>query len=174
MTHPEGGIYSALDADSEGEEGKFYVWTETELKAGLGEDFPLFQAYFNINEFGYWEHDNYIPLRRMEDAEVAIGFGISTKELSQRIISMKAKLLEARNKRVRPGLDDKLLLSWNALWVKGLCMAYKATLNTEYKELATKTLDFLLSKFLRPDGSLFHTYKMAKPVSMVFWMIMPF
>lgn len=162
MTHPEGGIYSALDADSEGEEGKFYVWTETELKAGLGEDFPLFQAYFNINEFGYWEHDNYIPLRMMEDAEVAIGFGISTKELSQRIISMKAKLLEARNKRVRPGLDDKLLLSWNALWVKGLCMAYKATLNTEYKELATKTLDFLLSKFLRPDGSLFHTYKNGK------------
>jgi uncharacterized protein YyaL (SSP411 family) len=162
MTHPEGGIFSALDADSEGEEGKFYVWTEAELKAELGADFPVFKAYFNVNEFGYWEHENYIPLRRKEDAEIAVAFGISSKELVQKVYVMKEQLLKKRERRVRPGLDDKVLLSWNALWVKGLCMAYKATLNPEYKELATSALDFLLSKFQQADGSLLHTYKNGK------------
>ncbi|MBX7181248.1 MAG: thioredoxin domain-containing protein [Bacteroidia bacterium] len=162
MTHPEGGVFSALDADSEGEEGKFYVWQEEELRNVLGGGFDLFKAYFNINEFGYWEDGNYIPLRMKDDAALAVAFGISVKELNNRIFEMKGRLLEERKQRVRPGLDDKVLLSWNALWVKGLCMAYKATLNPEYKQLAKGVLEFLLHKFQREDGGLFHTYKNGK------------
>lgn len=162
MTHSEGGIFSALDADSEGEEGKFYVWTETELKGELGDDYPIFQMYYSINESGYWEEDKYILLRRQSDTEIANKLGISALELVNKVKRVKAVLLKKREKRVRPGLDDKVLLSWNSMWVKGLCMAYKATLNPEYKALATKVLDFLLSTFQQEDGSLFHTYKNGK------------
>lgn len=162
LTSPEGAFYSALDADSEGVEGKYYVWKAEELQTLLGKDFDLFADYFNVNELGLWEHDNYILLRNETDANIAAKHNISVEELQASIKKMKLLLLEIRAQRVRPGLDDKVLTSWNALMLKGYADAYKVFDDQYFLEAAVKNAAFILKKQLRADGGLNHNYKNGK------------
>jgi len=159
LLSPENGFYSSLDADSEGEEGKFYVWQKSELQDLLGDDFPLFSDYYQVNETGYWEEGNYILLRKQVDETFAKKHELSLEELKQKIGKWQSILLPAREQRIRPGLDDKILTSWNALAISGLVDAYQAFGNAEYLELAEKNMLFLKEKQLDPDGSLRHSYK---------------
>lgn len=159
MTASDGAFYSALDADSEGEEGKFYVWKKEELESIAGECFDIISDYYNINKVGFWEHDNYILLRKESDSSFAKNHGISEADLRSTIEEFKVKALEARSLRIRPGLDDKCLTSWNALTSKGLIDAYLATGNKDYLDLANKNLAFILSKQMSADGRLNHSYK---------------
>lgn len=163
MTTDEGAFYSALDADSEGEEGKFYVWTKEELKSIIPEeDFLLFADYYNINKLGYWEHDNYILLHNEEDEVIAKKHGISIDKLQEKVKTWQQALLSERSKRVRPGLDDKCLTSWNGMMLKGYADAYQAFNEEDFLQTAIKNANYILSKQLRTDGGLNHTYKEGK------------
>lgn len=162
MCHPGGGFYAALDADSEGEEGKFYTWTKAELKELLEEDYPLVEAYYNINENGKWE-GKYIPLRRDPDKAVAATFSLSVEELNSKITEINQTLLEARSKRVRPGLDDKILTSWNAMMIAGYASAFQALGDNKYLEKAQEEMNFLLNELQKKDGSFWHTYQKGAP-----------
>jgi hypothetical protein len=155
----EGAFYSALDADSEGEEGKFYVWKKKELETLLGEDYPLFSTYYNVNSIGYWEHDTYILLRKDDDAKLAKQFNISVEELTRKIGSAKSVLMKERATRIRPGLDDKSLTSWNGLMLKGYVDAYLTFGNQHFLDVALANANFILDKQLRKDGGLNHSYK---------------
>ena len=155
----EGAFYSALDADSEGEEGKFYVWKKKELETLLGEDYPLFSAYYNVNSIGYWEHDTYILLRKDDDAKLAKQFKISVEELTRKIGSAKSVLMKERATRIRPGLDDKSLTSWNGLMLKSYVDAYLTFGNQHFLDVALANANFILDKQLRKDGGLNHSYK---------------
>ncbi len=159
MLSPENGFYSSLDADSEGEEGKFYVWKEEELKTLLKEDFLLFADYYNINNYGHWEYGNYILQRKIVGEKFAKKQDIPVSVLNEKVATWKKVLLEERSHRVRPGLDDKILASWNALVITGLVDAYKAFGKIEYLELAINNAGFLQSKIAKPGSGLFHSYK---------------
>lgn len=162
LTSPEGAFYSALDADSEGEEGKYYVWKKEELKNLLGVDFALFSSYYNVNEIGYWEHENYILLRKKSEEEIAKQFTIEISELQQRIEKCKFILIKEREKRIRPGLDDKILCSWNALMIKGYTDAYRAFGEPKYLAVAEKAAQFIQQKMMINDSCLLHNYKNGK------------
>lgn len=159
MTAPDGAFHSALDADTEGEEGKFYVWTKEELMGLLGAEYDLAAEYFNVNEHGHWESGNHILLRRVNDATFAAEFGIGEPELKKRVDDIRGVLLKARNKRPRPGLDDKALTSWSALMVTGYCDAYAALGDPAYLKTAEKGMDLILDRCRRSDGGLWHSYK---------------
>ncbi|MFA5330529.1 MAG: thioredoxin domain-containing protein [Prolixibacteraceae bacterium] len=159
MKSEENGFYSSLDADSEGEEGKFYVWKKQELQQLIGSDFELFADYFQVNELGYWEDGNYILLRKQSDEAFAQKHQIKLEDLQNEVASWQKTLLEARTKRIRPRLDDKILTSWNALAISGLVDAFKAFGNAEYLELAEKNSLFLRVKQIDADGRVRHSYK---------------
>ena len=167
LTHPEGTFYSSLDADSttpEGklEEGAYYVWTKEELKTLLGTDFSLFSDYYNINNYGFWEHNNYVLIRKDSDKDIAKKHNISTNELSRKIKQWKNVLLTEREKRNRPRLDDKTLTSWNALMLKGYVDAYRVFNEQHFLDIALKNANFILNKQLSPNGNLLHSYKNGK------------
>jgi uncharacterized protein YyaL (SSP411 family) len=159
MTAKNGAFYSALDADSEGEEGKFYVWSEDELKEHTGDLFPFVKAYYNVNAKGRWEHGNYILLRDDEKRDVAKKLGISTLELDENVVEVKRRLMSIRDTRIRPGLDDKVLTSWNGLMCKGYVDAYLTFGNRKYLSVALKNAEFIWKEQLREDGGLNHSYK---------------
>ncbi|RLD54421.1 MAG: thioredoxin domain-containing protein, partial [Bacteroidetes bacterium] len=126
MTSPEGAFYSSLDADSNGEEGEFYVWTAQELTDVLGEDAALFNEFYHINKEALWEGDNNVLLRTEILSEFAERKNMDSDKLMSAFFEMKTKLMQARDKRVRPALDDKVLTSWNALMLKAYVDAYMA------------------------------------------------
>ena len=154
-----GMFYSALDADSEGEEGKYYVWNNAEFKEVLGDDYKLLNAYYNIGGKAEWEEGNNIPLRHKADQDIAAQFGVTVAELSEIVKRADTKLLAHREKRVRPGLDDKSLTSWNALMLNGLTEAYIAFGEKEFLETAIQTANFITKTQRRKDGGLNHNYK---------------
>lgn len=158
MSTNDGAFYSALDADSEGEEGKFYVWSEHELKTILGADFDFAKTYYNVNSVGAWE-GNYILLRTKSDEEMLPNFKLSMEELRKKVNQINEKLLNAREKRVHPGLDDKSLTSWNALMLIGLLDAYDAFSDELFLKAALQNASWLTKNQLKEDGGLFHTYK---------------
>lgn len=158
MTTKNGAFYSALDADSEGEEGKFYVWTKDKLQTLLKEDYPLIETYYNINKHGEWE-DNYILLRKDNDEIIAKNFHLTPKELEQKIDDINKILLGARSKRIRPGLDDKTLTSWNALMLKGYVDAYNTFGEKNFLTSAIKNATFIATTQIRKDGGINHNYK---------------
>lgn len=171
LTSPEHAFYSALDADSEGEEGKYYVWQKEELAQLLGDDFALFSDYYNINDTGYWEHGHYILVRCDNESEVAVKHQISLPALQDRISTCRQRLLEARDKRVRPGLDDKCLTSWNALMCKAFADAYLTFGHLPFKQSAIRNAAFIRRRLFQPapgeDAShsrykLWHAYKNGK------------
>lgn len=159
MTHPEGGFYSAQDADSEGEEGKYYVWTKAEIEQILGADAPVFCAFYDVTEAGNWEHKNILWRRQHLDA-FARASGMDPAELRMQLDNARKKLLAERAKRIPPGLDDKVLISWNALMCSACASAFTALGNTIYRDMAVKNLAFMLEKFAgtRPF-ELLHTWK---------------
>lgn len=159
LMHPSGAFFSALDADSEGEEGKYYVWTEEELLNIFGRDFPLFADYFNVNENGHWENGNYILLRTGSDEEFAHKHKMTLEEVEKRVSVWKKDLVNRRKKRIRPGLDDKTITSWNALMTKGLVEAHKAVSDSHFRKLALKNGEFICHSLISKDGSLFRTWK---------------
>ena len=159
LSDDAGAFFSSLDADSEGEEGKFYVWSQQELENILGDDFSLFSDYYHVNEKGRWEHGNYILLRDLPDDNFAAKHNLSPDALQQKVSRWKQKLMEVREKRVRPGLDDKTIASWSALFIQGLTDAYKAFGDEYFLQLATKTGNFISQHMAAPDGRLYHLWK---------------
>ena len=159
MSSPEGGFYSALDADSEGVEGKFYVWEQSEIQEALGEDAELFSQFYDVSAYGNWEGKN-ILWRRLSEAQFCDSAGLSLDKFREKLKSWKAKLLEVRSQRVRPGLDDKILLGWNALQVTAYCSAFRALGTPSYRLTAVNAIQFILDKFRQPGKDrFFHTYK---------------
>jgi len=153
-----GGFYSALDADSEGEEGKFYVWDKEDVKPLLGEDFELFADYFDITDKGNWEHKNILRVKKPLE-EFAKEKNVPVEELERVILKGKEMLLAERSKRVRPGLDDKVILGWNALMNQAFSKAYGVTSITHYRAVAERNMEFLLSAYAGGNGMLRHTWK---------------
>lgn len=156
--HKDGGFYSALDADSEGEEGRFYVWDYDEVREILEDDFEVFSEFFDITPKGNWEGKNILRVKKpqplfSEEKKMASG------RLERVIRSGKEKLLAARAKRVRPGLDDKIILGWNALMNLAYGKAYAAIGNQHYKEVAERNMQFLLSAYKTDGDLLHHTWK---------------
>ncbi len=145
MTSPEGGFYSALDADSEGVEGKFYVWAQQEIEEILGEDAPKFCQNYQVSEYGNWEHGVNILWKKR--ATLNADFKESIE-----------KLMAKRAERIRPGLDDKILCSWNGLMLNGLVDAYRAFGDEAFLNLALRNAHFIKDNFLK-DNTLSHSYK---------------
>jgi uncharacterized protein len=169
LLSPEGGFYSALDADSEGEEGKYYVWTKPEIQEVLGSETELFCAYYNVTENGNWHEAGHTGGPRnilrvlMPLEEFAATNGFEASYLQEVLKNARQKLLEHRSKRIRPLLDDKILLNWNALMNTAYSKAYMATGNEHYREVAVRNMDFLLRAFYDADtGNWHHTYKNGK------------
>ncbi len=157
MTSPEGGFYSAYDADSEGEEGKFYVWSKGEIKKILGEDSDLFCLYYDVTDGGNWEGKN-ILCNNINLSTVAFNFGLGEDVAKEKITSCSQKLLEERAKRVIPGLDDKILTSWNALMITAFAKGYRVTKNKRYLEAATNCILFIENHLFLKE-KLLRTYK---------------
>ncbi len=162
LTSPEGAFYSSLDADSEGEEGKYYVWTKAEVDHVLGADAPIFSAYYNITSPGNWEHGNSILVRKETDEAVAKKFALTVPALHNRIDASKAKLMKIRGARVKPGLDDKVLSSWNALMLKGYTQAYRVFGDEAFLAKAIKNANFLLKTAIAESGEMTRNYKNSK------------
>jgi uncharacterized protein YyaL (SSP411 family) len=148
MTSDEGGFYSALDADSEGVEGKFYVWECADVKAILGVDYEAFAKYYDVSEEGNWEENNILWRPDLK--------AINDKNVMKRC---REKLFAAREGRIRPSLDDKILLSWNAMMCSAFCHAYLALQQIDYKQIALRNIDFLLEKLPLSENTFAHTYK---------------
>lgn len=167
LNDPEGGFYSALDADSEGEEGKFYVWTFDELDRIFEDkiDFALFCDYYQIEPSGNWEHHYNILHRKVSDKVFSQKHQLSPEELQLKIQGWKSLLFTIRSPRVRPGLDDKILCSWNALMLNGLIDAYRVFEEDEFLALALQNAHFIRDKFgmeTEKGLKLLHTYKQGK------------
>ena len=149
MTHPDGGFYSALDADSEGVEGKFYTWTEEEIKSILGAQSELITNYYHTTAEGNWEHGQNI---------LNLGHASQFVRAPDGLETLKKKLMDVRNKRIRPGLDDKILTGWNAMTVQGLIDAYRAFGDESFLSLAINNISFLESHLLE-NGKVYRAYK---------------
>jgi uncharacterized protein YyaL (SSP411 family) len=159
MLSSEGGFFSALDADSEGIEGKFYIWTSSELKEILAEDFEWFSKLYDISEAGNWEHGyNHLHLTNYP-AQTAKAIGIYTDDFDAKYKNALDKLLQKRKQRIRPGLDDKILASWNGLLLKGLTDAYRALGDEYIRDLAIGCGQFLRNKMMGDSQRLVHSYK---------------
>jgi len=156
---PEGCFFSAYDADSEGEEGKYYVWSKEELHSVLLDDFELFSEFYQVNQTGYWEDENYILMRTDNMADVATRFNLSLPKLFEKIDSCKEKLKGIASKRIKPGLDDKSITSWNALMAKAFADAYTTLGNEEYKTIALSCCNFITTQQLNEKNELYRTYK---------------
>jgi uncharacterized protein len=158
MKNEAGGYYAAIDADSEGVEGKFYVWDKTEIDAILGKEADLFSAYYNVTASGNWEGKNILRiLKPLED--VIKQFNISLRYAETSIEASKKILLNVRSKRIRPSTDDKILLGWNALLITAFCKAYAVLQADKYKVAAEELYAFIEKSFANEAGSYYHTYK---------------
>ena len=155
----DGGFLSALDADSEGVEGKFYTWSAQEITQLLKNDASIFMAYYGVTETGNWEHTNILHTPQLP-AIVAKSFGISESELLLTIQNCNEVLMIKRNKRVRPQTDDKQLLGWNALMNTAFSKAYAATGNKNYLIRAQQNMLHMFECFKNSNGEgWLHTYK---------------
>jgi uncharacterized protein len=162
MTGTEGDFYSAQDADSEGVEGKYYVWDKAEIEQILKNEAALFCGFYDVSEGGNWEGRN-ILWRKWTFEEFAQSKGMEAEALKRKLAAARQKLFDVRDQRVHPGLDDKILLDWNALMCSAYAKAYAALGHEAYKEAAVKNLHFLLKKKVQPDGlTLYHTWKDGK------------
>lgn len=157
LSNGAGGYTCALDADSEGVEGKFYTWTWDEWKAHSGDDSGVAAKYFGISERGNWEHTNILHVTR-SIPEIAANTGRAENEVKALISSVKLRLADARARRVRPATDDKSLLSWNALMNLALCRAAAVLQRDDYRQRAIDHMEWMLSAF-RKDDSFLHVWK---------------
>lgn len=161
MTAPEGGFYSSQDADSEGEEGKFYVWQKSDIETILGkEETKLFADIYDVTDHGNWEGKNILHLRRRL-AGAAKENGLSLADLKDRLATDRKRLFEARAQRIPPGTDDKILTDWNGLMISAFCKGFQVLADPKYLTAAQKAVDFLLEK-LYIDGRILKTYRNGK------------
>jgi uncharacterized protein YyaL (SSP411 family) len=170
LTHPAGGFYSSLDADSEGEEGKFYVWTLQEIREVLGEESEFFEAVYGVTERGNWEGRTILQ-RALDDSSLAAKFQIEAHAVPAKLAEAHSRLLTARTPRVRPGTDDKVLTAWNGLMLAAAAEACRVLdepeLQHKYLIMATRNADFLMDA-LRPDGKLRRSWRQGKATNEVF------
>jgi uncharacterized protein len=167
MSESFGAWYSALDADSEGEEGKFYVWKREELltifeSIGRKDLFDFVSKYYNINEFGYWEEENYVLIRNQSDEDFCNQFKYKKEDLIANKKEVQEILLKERTKRIRPGLDNKVLTSWNALCAEGYIDSFLAFGEQKHLDRAEKNLNYLFENNIMKDGGIYHLYKNEK------------
>jgi uncharacterized protein len=167
MLGAEGGFHSAQDADSEGVEGRFFVWTPAEVDAVLGaEEGPLFRRYFDVTDGGNWEGDHHHPPPRPVSIlhaprpleEVAAEAGFESARLADVVRRGRERLLAERSTRIAPALDDKVLTAWNAMMLHTFAEAGRVLRSAEYVAIAERNADFLLT-VLRRDGGLLRTYR---------------
>ncbi|SDH63812.1 hypothetical protein SAMN05216603_11190 [Pseudomonas benzenivorans] len=150
LTHPEGGFYASEDADSEGEEGRFYVWTPAQVQAVLGDaDAALACRAYGVSAAGNFEHG----------ATVLQRAAVLSAEEQARLSRLRAKLLAARARRVRPGCDENILTGWNALMIQGLCAAYQASGTQGHLDAARRAADFLEAHLSTPEGGLYRAWR---------------
>jgi uncharacterized protein len=160
MTAPEGGFFSTQDADSEGEEGKFFVWTPQEIIEVLGaEAGRAFCEAYDVTPAGNFEHGHTILNRPRPLEQTARALGRDPVELARELDESSAKLLAVRSRRVRPGLDDKVIVAWNGLMIDALAYAGGALNEPRYIAAAVSTADFILAKLRRADGRLLHSWR---------------
>ncbi len=156
MKSESGLYYAALDADSEGVEGKFYTWSEEELRSILKEDFEFAVSYYSVGEEGFWEHDQNILLCKTIDHEFAETHHLTLEELKRKRDRVDEKLMEVRSHRIRPGLDDKCITSWNALLITAYIDIYRASADEKFLWEASQLMVSIKSHLFKPDGELYH------------------
>ena len=157
-----GGVYSALDADSldahgTSKEGAYYVWTEAELRRILGDDFNLFAQVFNSNDYGYWEEGNFVLIQNQTLESIASANQLDVFDLQERKKNWERLLLQERNQRPRPLLDDKIICSWNALLITGLLDAYSATTQVHYLQQAERIYHYIQTHLFDEERGLYHS-----------------
>ena len=157
MTLSEGGFYSAQDADSEGEEGKFYVWSKSEILKILGDDAEIFCLYYDVTDGGNFEGKT-ILCNNINLSAVAFKFGKTEDQIKEILNSGLKKLLVHRSNRVKPGLDDKILTSWNALMISAFAKGYRVSNEKSYIDAAENCVSFIQEKLIQ-KGVLLRTYK---------------
>ena len=161
MTSPEGGFYSAQDADSEGVEGKFFIWLPHEIEEALGdEDGEVICRYYGVTPHGNFEGRNILRVA-MDAANLARDEGLDAEQFGDLLARAKSRLLAVRNERIAPGLDDKILTSWNGLMLAAFAEAASVLGRKDYAEVAERNAEFLLANLLN-DGRLLRTYKDGK------------
>ena len=148
MKDEGGGFYSALDADSEGEEGKFYVWTADEIKEVAGENYAWLSSYFDVKEGGNWEGKNALRIVKTKE-EVSSAHKIPLQKLETQISKFKKTALAARQKRERPGLDNKIIAGWNGLLLSGLIDSYQATQDSSILSRTKQLADFIKMELVK-------------------------
>ena len=158
MRHEDGGFYSSQDADSEGVEGKFYVWSAEEIRDALGADAEVFMRIYGVSEEGNWEGHNILSLH-LDPGGLATQLGVDPDELRARVSSAREKLYRIRSKRVWPGLDDKVLTAWNGLMLGALADAGLALRRSDYLAAARANAEFLHRTMRRDSGRLLRTWK---------------
>ncbi|MBS1620075.1 MAG: thioredoxin domain-containing protein [Bacteroidetes bacterium] len=159
LSSAEGGFYSSLDADSEGVEGKYYVWSFDEIKGLLGIDSHIFCEYYNVTQQGNWEGKNILHVKESME-NFSLSKGLKTGELQHTLVKCRKKLLEERNKRIHPKTDDKIILGWNALMNMACSKAFEATGNEDFRRMATRNMEFLFDKFsIEGRDDFWHTWK---------------
>lgn len=163
MTSPYGSLYSALDADSDGEEGFYYTWTMEELKEVLGADYAFAAEIYHFDELAYWEEtEKYILLRSQSDETLASLVNMPLDTFTENKKRVQSKLLERRGLRNRPGCDDKSLTAWNSMAITGLCDAYEAILERKYLLKAREIAQWIQRFQLQEDNSLKRNFKNGK------------
>lgn len=160
MLHSQGGFYAALDADSEGEEGKFYVWSKKEIEEVLGDDAAIFCDFFDVSEEGNWDEKNILRILKAAD-EFVNEKQLIKDSFVKYLDDCLEKLLSKRSERVRPGLDDKIILGWNALIIKATAKAAMVLQDDKYRQLSITAYAFLINNFNtgKEEYDMNHTWK---------------
>ncbi len=171
MTHSQGGFFSSLDADSEGEEGKFYAWTLDEIRSVLNNDSEFFEAAYGITAMGNWEGKTVLQ-RALDDSSLAARFNLNLNAVPEKLAESHSRLLAARSRRIRPATDDKILTAWNGLMLAAVAesaraLADSSPLTKSYLNLATRNAEFLLSE-LRQGGKLRRAWRNGQTTQEVF------
>lgn len=163
MQDPGGAFWSSTDADSEGEEGKFFVWTPQELQQVLGSQKGRFASlYFGVTPLGNFEHGRSALHLAMDAQQAARDAGLENEDLNQVLAEIKTKLYETRSKRIPPGTDDKILVGWNGLVIDALAYAGRALGEPRYLQAAERAADFLLNHMVREDGGMWRSWRKGK------------
>lgn len=166
MTHEQGGFYSSLDADSEGEEGKFYVWSLDEIRETLKDDADFFEAAYGITAGGNWE-GKIVLQRAVDDSSLAARFKLNVEIVPVKLAESHSKLYTVRALRIHPATDDKVLTAWNGLMLAAFAEAARVLDNKTYLQVATRSAEFLLSE-LRPHGQVRRAWRDGKTTDAVF------
>lgn len=162
LSAPEGGFYSSLDADSEGEEGRYYVWSRQEFREVLGEDSDRVEKFYHVTSGGNWEPDRNILFRDQNRGDFAQAHRLTEEQWEKILFSAHKRLMKRRSLRTPPALDDKVLTAWNALMIEALVDAHRVFDDVVFLRRADRAVDFLTRSLIRSDGGLFRSYKNGK------------